>query len=389
MQPLSHDLLKKLTALEDDPIVSIHIPTHRAGRETTESRIHLKNGIDEARTMLSHRGIDDDTIDRRMKPLEALLDDHEYWQHQREGLSIFQHGDQHIEVSLHETPKPQTHVGPHAHVTPLVASLGSRAPFAALLVSGNRVDLFRVEGDHIETIDVADLPDDYEDLGKYIDAESQLQFHTGAPEAGTPRSQNAVFHGHGVGSESERKTRLAEFSRMIDKVVAKHLRNNERLALVVLAAEPMHTIYRENSDYKDIVDTEPSGNLDHLSEREILEVAQKARREATGDRPERVLGEIKERLGSDGVLFELEDVLEAASDGQLRCLVGASDRRVWGKADLTKAPRAVDSHDERRADDEDLHNLAFVTAHRTGAEVFAVPEDDLPDGRPLLGLRRY
>jgi hypothetical protein len=389
MQTVTHDLLDKLANLKDSPIVSIHIPTHRAGRETTESRIHLKNSIDEARTMLSQRGLSDSEIDRRMAPLDALTDDHEYWQHQREGLSVFQYADQHIEVSLHETPEPLTHVGSHAHVTPLVSSLGKRSPFAALVVSGNRVDLFRVEGDRIEMVDVPDLPDDYEDLGKYIDAESQLQFHTGAPEAGTPRSQSAVFHGHGVGTESERKTRLAEFSRMIDEPVAKHLRNTDRLPLVVLAAEPMHTIYRENSEYKDIVDTDASGNLDHLSQRQILDVARDACRKSMPERDPQVLTEMKERLGSDGVLYELEDVLEAASDGKLKRLIGASDRSVWGKADLENAPRAVDAHPERRAEDEDLHNLAFVTAHRTGAEVYALPEDEMPDGRPLLGLRRY
>ena len=389
MQAPTKQLLRQLASLEGGPVVSIHIPTHHAGRETTESRIHLKNGIDEARDLLAHQGITDKEIDRRVAPVEQFIDDHEFWQHQRDGLSVFQHGDDHHLVSLEHQPDALTEVGPHAHIAPIVPSLGSRSAFAALVLSGNRVNLFRVEGDRIETIDLPDLPDDFSDLGRYIDAEKQLQFHTGAPEAGTPRSQAAVFHGHGVGTESERKTRLAEYSRMIDEVVAKHLRSTEQLPLVILAAEPLHTIYRKESEYRHILDSEASGNLDNLSNGQILNVAREVTRKVMTDRDARILADMKERLGSDGVLYELEHVLEAAADGQLDRLVGASDRRVWGRADLTGAPRAVDRHDERRANDEDLHNLAFVMACRTGAEVSALPDEDMPDGRSLLGLRRY
>lgn len=389
MQAPTEQLLRHLASLEGGPVVSIHVPTHRAGRETTKSRVYLKNGIDEARDLLAHRGVSDQEIARRMYPVEQFIDDHEFWQHQRDGLSVFQHGDDHHLVSLEHKPEALTHVGPHAHITPIVSSLDSRSTFAALVLSGNRVNLFRVEGDRIETIDLPNLPDDFSDLGRYIDAEKQLQFHTGALEAGTPRTQDAIFHGHGVSTESERKTRLAEYSRMIDEVVAKHLRNAEQLPLVILAAEPLHTIYREESEYRHILDSEASGNLDHLSDGQILDVARDVSRKAMPDRNAWILADMKERLGSDGVLYELEDILEAAADGRLDRLVGASDRRVWGRANLADAARAVDRHNERRANDEDLHNLAFVMAYRTGAEVYALPDEDMPDGRSLLGLRRY
>ncbi|XHC24470.1 hypothetical protein ABWH91_09230 [Phycisphaerales bacterium ac7] len=163
-------------------MVSIHVPTHRAGRETTKSRVYLKNGIDEARDLLALQGVSDEEIDRRLGPIEQFIDDHEFWQHQRDGLSVFQHGDDHHLVSLEHKPEALTHVGPHAHITPIVSSLDSRSTFAALVLSGNRVNLFRVEGDRIETIDLPNLPDDFSDLGRYIDAEKQLQFHTGAPK---------------------------------------------------------------------------------------------------------------------------------------------------------------------------------------------------------------
>jgi hypothetical protein len=389
MQVLTPDLFDRIASIDDGLVVSIHLPTERAGRETEKGRIHLKNGIERARNLLEGHGFEREEIDRRLKVLESLTEDHGFWQQQREGLSVFQYDDEHIEVSLETRPESLVQVGTRAHVVPLAAELGTRRSVAVLVLSSNRVALFGVQGESIEEIDVPDLPKDYEELGRYIDEESQLQFHSGSSRGAAGSSNEAIYHGHGVGTESDTKVRLEEFSRLIDDRVAAYLRNGSGLPLVVIAAEPLHTIYRDANSYEHLIETEAGGNADHMSGDQILKTARKLCDAAIGSTKDDVLADMKERLGSDGVLFELEDVLEAAADGKLQRLVGASDRPVWGKADLANAPRAVDAHEERLDGDEDLQNLAFVTAQRTGAALYAFPAEAMPEGRTLLGLRRF
>src|SRR5690606_24734312 len=100
--------------------------------------------------------------------------------------------------------------------------------------SSNRVALYRFQGDMMKKLDVPGLMEDYEDLGKFIDAEKQLQFHSTDKRGPAARSE-AVFHGQGGASETDKKVRLREFSKLIDHAVARYLRNTTQDPLVVLA----------------------------------------------------------------------------------------------------------------------------------------------------------
>lgn len=389
MQTLTPRFLRRLVEVDDDPVLSIHVPTHRAGRETIESRIHVKNAVDEVRDTLQDRGVDKRAIDRRLSPLSELAEDRDYWQQQGDGLSLFQFEDELLDVPVGRVDERFVHVGPYAHILPLVPALAASRPFAALLMSANRVALFTVRGESITEVDEPDLAKSFKELGKYIEEEKQLQFHTGAPQAGAPGDRNAVFHGQGAGSATEKKTRQAEFSRLVDEPLSRYFQRTESLPLVVIAAEPMHSIYLDSSKYDKLVKTEATGNADHMGDDAILQRA-RSLAEPILDGPERdILAKMKEQLGSDRVVFGTEEVIKSAADGRIERLIGASDHHVWGSADLTGATRTIDVHEKRKPGDEDLQNLAFITAYRTGATLHALPAEDLPADRPLLAQRRY
>lgn len=389
MQTLTPRLLRRLAEVDDDPVVSIHVPTHRAGRETIESRIHVKNAIDELRDTLAERGLEKRTIDQRLAPLNELVEDRDYWQQQGDGLCLFQFDDELVDTPVGQINEPFVHVGRSAHILPLVPALAAARPFAVLLMSVNRVALFTVAGESITEVDEPDLAKSFEELGKYIEEEKQLQFHTGAPQVGTTGDRSAVFHGHGAGTATEKKTRQAEFARLVDEPLRQYFERTDKLPLIVIAAEPMHSIYLESSKYDQLVQTEATGNADHLGEAEIRTRARSLAEPILGEPERDILAAMKEQLGSDRIVFGTEEVIKSAADGRIERLLGASDHHVWGTANLTGATRTIDVHDERQPGDEDLQNLAFITAYRTGATLHALPADDMPDDRPLLAQRRY
>jgi len=69
--------------------VSICMPTHRVGAETLQDPIRLKNLLRAARSQLRGLGLDAAMVDKVLTPAVALLDDHDFWQHQGDGLAVY------------------------------------------------------------------------------------------------------------------------------------------------------------------------------------------------------------------------------------------------------------------------------------------------------------
>jgi hypothetical protein len=71
------------------PCVSIFMPTHRAGPETQQDPIRFKNLVSEAEERLIAGGLRAPRAKALLKAANALVDDYDFWQHQRAVLALF------------------------------------------------------------------------------------------------------------------------------------------------------------------------------------------------------------------------------------------------------------------------------------------------------------
>src|SRR5690606_29880069 len=70
------------------PRISIYFPTHRAGPETRQDPIRLKNLLRDARTQLEEQGHEEAAIHKMLKPASDLIPDIDFWRHLQEGLAL-------------------------------------------------------------------------------------------------------------------------------------------------------------------------------------------------------------------------------------------------------------------------------------------------------------
>jgi hypothetical protein len=86
----------KLQALMEQPggtCVSLFLPTCRAGRETRQGRIRLKNLLREAERRLLACRLRSTEVKEVLEPIRALVEDALFWRDQRDGLALFRSPD--------------------------------------------------------------------------------------------------------------------------------------------------------------------------------------------------------------------------------------------------------------------------------------------------------
>src|SRR6056297_1754384 len=65
-------------------LVSLYLPTHRAGREIRQGPIRLKNLLREAAEQLEQAGMTGTEVSERLAPATALLEHGTFWEHQKD-----------------------------------------------------------------------------------------------------------------------------------------------------------------------------------------------------------------------------------------------------------------------------------------------------------------
>lgn len=86
---VSDPVVRGLAAHQDGPCVSIFMPTHRAGPETRQDPLRLRNMLGQAAARLDEGGLTQREITDLLAPAAELDGDTGFWRHLADGLAIF------------------------------------------------------------------------------------------------------------------------------------------------------------------------------------------------------------------------------------------------------------------------------------------------------------
>ena len=143
--------LRELTS-QSGICVSICMPTHRAGAETLQDPIRLKNLLRSARSQLRGLGLEPALVLQILTPVAGLEEDHDFWQHQSDGLAIYCSPECfrmfRVPLSLPELAVAAARF----HLKPLLSLLAGNAYFYVLALSQNRTRFFLAGRDQISEI---------------------------------------------------------------------------------------------------------------------------------------------------------------------------------------------------------------------------------------------
>jgi hypothetical protein len=387
--PITQVDLKQLAAPQEEHCISLLMPTHRAGRATRQDPIRLKNLIRQARDSLVRLGHAEGRAESLLKPASALLDDETFWPHQGHGLAVYLTKEQcrhyRTDISLPELCLVQDRF----YVVPLLPIATGNQRFLMLAFSPNRVRLLEGNRHEIHEPEVPDMPKNFGELGRYIDSEKQLQFHTETPAGGPGTERPGVFFGQGGGGadSSERKQRLVEFARIIDRAWQRGGIDTDegRVPLYLACDKSLVALYREASSYPGLADATVTGNPDDLSAEDLHRQAWSLQAARLAERQREAIAAYQQAESSEQATDCLDTILPAATQGRVARLLVGQGVRQWGSYDPQQQVVKLAESDSNGS--QELINLATSESLLTGAEISLIDAEDFH--RPIAAVLRY
>lgn len=385
---LSKNRLKELAQINQYPCVSIYMPTHRLGAETQQDPIRLRNLLDQAQEQLIEIGLRRPQAEAILTPALQLLDDHEYWQHQSDGLAVLLSADQ---VHIHRLPihfdelfDELIVVDDHFYMMPLLPLFNSDGRFFILALSQNEVRLLEANRHQVDELSLGDVPSSLADALWYDDKERQLQHHASG-QAGSPGRSPAIFHGHGVGDD-DHKNDILRFFQQVDRGLGEIL-GNESVPMVLVGVDYLHPIYHQASHYPHLVTGGVIGNPEQLSAAELhakaWRIVEPIFQQDCSRAKERFQTALPHGLASE----TLRELVPAAYGGRVDVAFMSVDQSSWGTFDPSEY--TVEVTDATAPHAQDLRNLVAAQTLLNDGEVYALPGAEMPGDGSIVALFRY
>lgn len=388
MDFLTRAELEQLMHKEKQWCVSIYMPTHRAGTETQQDPIRLRNMLREAENQLSARGVSTRDVSKMLEPVEALLLDSHFWRHQGDGLAIFLTSNRARSYRLPLNFEELVVVKDRFYTKPLLPFFTGDGHFYILALSQNYVRLLMGTRFRVSEIDLGEVVSSLAETMPSDDHQSNLQLHTSGSTGGMAGEGSVTFHGQGGGSDESAKNELLRYFRLVSNGLMEFLQG-ERAPLVLAGVEYLLPIYKEANTYPNMIDMVIKGNPDllsadelHKSAWEILEPHFQAAQEGAVAQYQQLAGQASER-----VTDRLEEIVPAAYHGRVETLFAAIGVQHWGVFNPDTGKIVV--HDQMEANDEHLLDLAAVQTYLKGGSVYPLEAEKMPGGKSVAALLRY
>ena len=401
MEFVNSDQLKFLLETRRPFCVSIFLSTHRAGPETRQDAIRLKNLIKEAEGCLIGDGLRAAKAREILAPARQLIRQAGFWRQQQNGLALFlsQNVFQHFRVPFQL--QDFVSVSETFEVSPLVPWFTASGHFYVLAISHNRVRFFHGTSSTLDELNVPGMPGSVDEALQFDVRESQLQLHSGAsPPARSARSQSgvftgqskratrkesAVFTGQGVGVDDE-QTRTHEFLLMVEKSV-RHFLKDERAPLVLAGVTELLAAYRAINKYPALLEHGITGNPDGLPSQQLHAAAWELLRPLFNQTRERALAKYQEVASSGQVASDLNGALICASHGRVETAFVADGVYKWGKFD--RGRNSAEVHDQRQPGDQELLGLVAAQTILHKGTVYRLRPEEVPGGSEVAAVLRY
>jgi Bacterial archaeo-eukaryotic release factor family 3 len=376
--------IEDLLQMPGRPRVSIYMPTFRAGVETQQNPIRLKNLLRSVQKKLEESGMESTGAAELMTPVRELVDDQAFWQTQSDGLAIFFSPEVFRTYRLPAALDEFVLVNERFHLKPLFTLLAEDQPFYVLAISLKSIRLIAATRHYAGELEIPDVPRSLaETLGGATRQYSQFQAGTSAKTV----ARSPIFHGHGTG-EDNLKAEIVQFFNLADKALMRHM--DRDVPVVLAGVEYLLPRYKETTEHPRVLDEGLTGNAEGLSPDELRDMAWEIVEPVlTADR-RKAAERYGDLLGTGRASSRYEEILPAAHDGRIETLFVARGIRLWGSYDEKKREvRLQEDQDAPRKGGEDLLDLAAVRTFLNGGKVFAVPQQDVPDGQAMAAVFRY
>lgn len=315
---------------------------------------------------------------------EPLFADHDFWQHQTEGLALLCDDDQCDFYHLPFACAEGVHIGRRFHIKPLLEAARRNCRFYILALSLNQCRLF--EGDiwSLKEIAVPNLPRSLTEALRFDDPERSLQFHTAGREGG----DQPIYHGQGSSADSA-DDRALRYFQACSKALDSYLRQRERDPLLLAAVDEHLPIFQRTTSYPGLVaDRHISGNPDDAAPPDLHRKAQEIIADLLESDRDQALEQVEKLKGKERPCTGIEQIAPAMLQGRIQYLFVAADKTVPGRIDLASGEVELGGESNGEAV-VDLLNEAAAEVLLHGGNVYVMPAEAIPFSAQALAILRY
>lgn len=370
------------------PCVSLYLPTHRAGKDTRENPIRLRNAVGGAKDRLAQAGYPKDRIASLLEPLEDLLVSRDFWLHQSEGLAVFAAPGFFQYYRMPLKLRDDVVVTDHFAVRQLIPLFTEDGRFFVLAMSQKRVRFFEATRTGIQERVVPDMLKSIEDLRKYNVTDEYLHAHTIAPTTGTGGT-GAVMTLHSYGTIADKAQYKADVQQYVHAVARKldKFLADEAAPLVLASVEYEQAFFRQETEYRHLLEQGIEGNPDGYSDDQIHQAAWEIAEPHFAQAKWDSLKHFADLSNTGKTSDKIEQILPAALHGRVRTLYLRTDVPVWGRFDPKTSGVVV--HDPAEEGDRDLLCLATIHVLQNRGTAYALNKEEMPTKNPHAAMFRY
>jgi len=364
--------LDSLLNLEANWYLSLYMPTAKAGSEIRQNSIRYKNLLKQIQDSIKDREI--------WETISSVEGEPDFWNTQLHGLAVLGTPDL---LRLYRLPMalPElVRVNTHFHLRPLLPFLNNNGSFLVLTIDQQEIRLWL--GSHFDKlveIPLPDLPTSFEDYLATYDIKAEIQFRGG--HFGGSGNQG-LFHGHGDVTVKE-ETEIKHFLQHFDGEIS-NLLKEFNLPLVIAGVESILPLYLEANTYKLMIGKGIDVQPESISEDKLRQKAWELVEPYYQASQQQYLAEIGEQSHVDRVTNELARILQDSFQGKVKALFVSPQAERWGY--FNPDTQAVDFHQERQADSQDLYDTAVEWVLKRGGDVYLDEDQSSP---PITALLRY
>lgn len=363
----SRDQIEQLLAVESPLSVSIYVPSTPIGAQVEASRLEFKNLVKEARTQLEQSGAPSNQVQAITDELDDIVEDDDFWSEQSRSVAVFATPELCVTYRLPNRLPQEVEVGDRLYVKPLLRAITfPQAGYVLALAAGSvRLIEFAADGPS-QVVKVPDLPE------------------SAASAAGKSSLSDRAPIRRIQGAEGQ-KLRLMQYARKVDRALRPLLAGLD-LPMVLAAAEPIASVYRQVNSYPHLLPTGVPGNPEQVQDENLVASA----RQIVDDQHRRDVQNLNERIAdlenSGRSSADLSALAYAATHGLIEILLVDLEQRVPGEVSGDGRIQFADEDDHRS------YGIVDEVARRvlrTGGNVIAVRGNEIAAGQPAAGILRH
>jgi hypothetical protein len=363
-----------------EPCISLYAPMQRAGKETRQNSIRIKNLLRRTTEQLAEQGLTEDAIAGLLEPIHNDIADAPFLQQQNEGLAIFRSADFFAFYRVPLDFDEAVIINHRFHIKPLLPMFTSNGRFYVLALSQNNLRLFcGSRSSLVELALPADMPTSMEAVTQYDDPEKSLQYHTGE---GTSLAA-PVYHGQ---ADADNRVNLLRYFLEVDRGITQVL-HGESAPLVLAGVDYLLPLYHDRNNYPNLLETGVTGNPETLRPDELQPQAWQIVSDYFENARQAALERYGNGLSSDLVSDDLRAIVPAAHYGRVDTLFVADRAEQWGQ--FNPADGSVTLHETAQPGDTDLLDAAVAQTLLNSGTVYELASADMPNHSLIAAIFRY